>query len=189
MTIPATPSQTVGPYFAIGLTKLVTTDLAGAGVKGEKVTIRGRVLDADGNSIDDAVIETWQANSYGKYAHPEDTQDKPLEPGFKGFGRVATDDNGAFSLTTIKPGRVPGPDGTLQAPHILAAISMRGLLKHLVTRIYFPDEPGNAEDPILKLVEPSRRTTLIARSVPGQEGMLEWNVICAGEHETVFFDY
>jgi protocatechuate 3,4-dioxygenase, alpha subunit len=189
MTLPATPSQTVGPYFSIGLTKLITTNLAGPGVVGQKITIRGRVLDADGKPIDDAVIETWQANSYGKYAHPEDTQDKPLEGGFHGFGRASTDDNGAFSLTTIKPGPVPGPHGTLQAPHIVAAISMRGLLKHLVSRIYFPDEPGNAEDVILNLVEPSRRTTLIAKNLLGQEGVLEWNVVCAGESETVFFDY
>jgi protocatechuate 3,4-dioxygenase, alpha subunit len=187
--LPATPSQTVGPYFSIGLSKLITPSLAGFGVEGKRLTIQGRVLDAEGQPVDDAVLEIWQANAYGKYHHPEDTQDKPLQPGFHGFGRVATDERGAFSLTTIKPGHVPGPGGTTQAPHVVVAIGMRGLLKHLVTRIYFPDEPGNTADPILQLVPPERRSTLIANPVSGQEGTLEWNVICGGEQETVFFEY
>jgi protocatechuate 3,4-dioxygenase, alpha subunit len=184
-----TPSQTVGPYFAIGLTKLTTRDIAGPDLEGERVTIRGRVLDADGKAIPDAVLETWQANAHGRYHHPEDTQEKPLQPGFKGWSRIPTDADGAFSFTTIKPGAVPGPEGQIQAPHIAVAVGMRGLLKHVVTRIYFPDDPRNEADPILKLVEPSRRSTLIAKQVSGEAGVLEWNVICAGENETVFFDY
>lgn len=189
MKRPATASQTVGPYFDIGLTKYSVSDLASPEVEGKRITLQGRVLDGDGRPIDDALIELWQANAEGKYAHPEDTQNKPLTQGFKGFGRVGTDDDGGFRFTTIKPGRVPGPTGTLQAPHIVVAVFMRGLLKHLVSRIYFPDEPGNAEDPILQLVEPGRRATLIATSVPGRNGVLEWNVICSGANETVFFDY
>ncbi len=188
MTLRATPSQTVGPFFHIGLTKLTVPNLAAPDVEGKRITIQGRVLDGDGKPVSDAVIEIWQANAHGKYDHPEDTQDKPLQRGFKGFGRVATDDEGRFSLTTIMPGRVPGPSGTLQAPHIVVLVFMRGLLKHLVTRIYFPDEPSNAEDPILRLVDPERRSTLIASNVPGREGALQWNVVCAGENETVFFD-
>lgn len=184
-----TPSQTVGPYFAIGLTKLTTREIAGPGVEGGRVTIRGRVLDADGAPVDDAVLETWQANAHGKYDHPEDGQQKPLQKGFRGWGRIPTGVDGGFSFTTIKPGEVPGPAGQMQAPHIVVAIGMRGLLKHVVTRIYFPDEPGNVADPILKLVEPERRSTLIAKAIPGKPGLLEWNVICAGENETVFFDY
>ncbi len=184
----STPSQTVGPYFAIGLAKMVLTDLAAPGVEGERITIQGRVIDGDSIPIPDAVLEIWQANSHGRYNHPEDVQQNPIEAAFLGWGRIPTDSNGAFRLTTIKPGCVPGPGGTTQAPHLVVAIGMRGLLKHLVTRIYFPNEPANEADPVLNLVDATRRSTLIARELPGQRGVLEWNVICQGETETVFFD-
>src|SRR5581483_3695632 len=115
-----TASQTVGPYLHIGLTWLVTADLAPAGVGGERVRVRGRVLDGDGQPVDDALIEIWQANAHGRYDHPEDARDLPLDPRFKGFGRVPTDAQGAFAFTTIKPGPVPAPDGRLQAPHLNA---------------------------------------------------------------------
>lgn len=188
MTLRATTSQTVGPFFTIGLTRMNRSELAGPGVSGERVTIEGRVVDGDGVSIPDAVIEIWQANAFGKYAHPEDLQDKPTEAGFLGYGRVPTDDAGRFSFTTIKPGAVPGPDGKMQAPHLAVSVFMRGLLKRLVTRIYFPDEAGNDGDFVLGLVEPARRGTLIARAVAGRPGVLEWNVVMQGEGETVFFD-
>jgi len=188
MKLVPTGSQTVGPFFHIGLTRMLIPEVAPPGAEGQRITIQGRVLDADQKPIPDALIETWQANLHGKYAHPEDLQDKPLQKGFLGFGRVATDDEGGFSLHTIKPGRVPGPGGALQAPHIEVAVFMRGLLKSLVTRIYFPDEPANAEDHVLGLVEPGRRETLLARSVAGRDGVLEWNVVCSGDNETVFFD-
>ena len=187
MSVHATPSQTVGPFFALGLARLYRADLAPKGVEGERVTIEGRVLDGDGAAVPDALIEVWQANSHGKYAHPEDTQRKPLEPAFVGFGRVATNDDGRFRFTTIKPGCVPGPAGSLQAPHIVVSVFARGLMKRLVTRIYFPDEPGNAADFALSLVEPARRGTLIAKKA-GQGEALEWNVILQGAGETVFFD-
>jgi protocatechuate 3,4-dioxygenase, alpha subunit len=186
MSLQATTSQTVGPYLHIGLTWLTTDNLVGPGVSGERVTIEGRVLDGDGEPVQDALIEIWQANAHGKYAHPEDTQDKPLEPEFKGFGRVPTDEKGAFRFTTIKPGRVPGPGESLQAPHLVISIFMRGLLKQLVTRLYFPNESSNAEDPILKLVDSTRRATLIAKKIA--DGVLEWNVVLQGDDETVFFD-
>jgi protocatechuate 3,4-dioxygenase alpha subunit len=189
MKLTATGSQTVGPFFHIGLTRMLIPVVAGPEVEGQHVTIQGRVLDADRKPIPDALIETWQANSHGKYAHPEDVQDKPLQKGFLGFGRVATNDQGFYSLTTIKPGRVPGPGGVLQASHLEVSVFMRGLLRNIVTRMYFPDEPGNAEDAVLGLVEPARRATLIAGKVAGREGVLEWDVICAGENETVFFDF
>lgn len=189
MTLGATPSQTVGPFFSIGLGRLVFPEMVGHAIEGQRVTIQGRVLDGDGRGIDDAVIEIWQANRHGKYDHPGDTQEKPLQPGFRGFGRLITDDQGAFCFTTIKPGPVPGPKGTVQAPHLVVLVGMRGLLKHLTTRIYFPDEAGNIEDPILRLVDPERRATLIAKHVPNREAVLEWSVICQGEDETVFFDY
>ncbi|HTQ86007.1 MAG TPA: protocatechuate 3,4-dioxygenase subunit alpha, partial [Candidatus Solibacter sp.] len=133
-------------------------------------------------------VELWQANSQGKYAHPEDKQEKPLEPGFRGYGRQPTDDAGKFRFTTIKPGAVPGPDGKPQAPHIAVSVFSRGLQRRLVTRIYFPDEPANASDFALSCVDPARRATLIAQKVAGQSGVLEWNVILQGAGETVFFD-
>jgi protocatechuate 3,4-dioxygenase alpha subunit len=187
MSLYASGHQTVGPYLHIGLNWLITRDIAGRGVKGERVKIAGRLLDGDGAGVNDGLIEIWQANAAGKYPHPEDKQKKPLEKGFRGFGRVATDANGGFSFSTIKPGRVPGPDGKLQAPHLLVSVFMRGMLKQLMTRIYFPDETAaNGEDPVLKLVPAARRSTLIARS--NGKGSLEWNVILQGNNETVFFD-
>jgi protocatechuate 3,4-dioxygenase, alpha subunit len=188
MTLHATTSQTVGPFFSIGLERLNCGELAGPGAAGERVTIEGRVLDADGVGVPDAVIELWQANSRGKYAHPEDPRDEPVEAVFQGFGRIPTDEDGKFRFTTIQPGAVPGPDGKLQAPHIAISIFMRGLLRRVVTRIYFPDEPGNAGDFALGLVEAARRGTLIARKVPGMDGLLKWDVIMQGPEETVFFD-
>jgi len=188
MSLQATTSQTVGPYFKIGLRWLNQDNLAPDGVRGERVTIQGRVLDSDGIPIPDACLEIWQANAHGKYAHPEDTQNKLLEPGFTGFGRVPVDRDGAFRFTTIKPGPVPSPDGKEQAPHLLISLFMRGLLRRLVTRLYFPDDPLNAGDYILNLVEPARRSTLIAMRASGQSATLEWNIHTQGESETVFFD-
>ncbi len=187
MSLQATTSQTVGPFFKIGLQWLNRDNLAGEGVSGERIKIQGRVLDGDGAPVPDAVVEVWQANAHGKYAHPEDTQDKPLEKGFQGYGRIPTNQQGAFRFTTIKPGPVPGPDGKEQAPHLLISVFMRGLLKRLVTRMYFPDEGRNASDPILNLVDPARRSTLIAKNTAAA-GVLEWNVVLQGTAETVFFD-
>lgn len=186
MSLQATTSQTVGPYLHIGLTWLITEDLAPAGVSGERFRIQGRVTDADGKPVNDALVEIWQANAAGKYAHPQDRQDKPLEKGFRGFGRSATDDQGEFRFATIKPGRVPGTGGKLQAPHIAVNVFMRGQLKQLVSRIYFPGDAANAEDAVLLSVPAARRDTLIARLV--QPGVLEWNVVLQGAGETVFFD-
>jgi protocatechuate 3,4-dioxygenase, alpha subunit len=188
MNIRATPSQTVGPFFSIGCDRLNATDLAEQGVSGERIEITGRVIDGDGNGVPDAMLEIWQANSAGKYAHPEDPQDKATETGFQGFGRIPTNSNGAFWFATIKPGTVPGPDGRQQAPHIVVSVFMRGLLRRLVTRIYFPDEAANDQDFVLNFVEPARRGTLIAKGVSGESNKLEWNVILQGEKETVFFD-
>jgi protocatechuate 3,4-dioxygenase alpha subunit len=138
--------------------------------------------------VPDAILEIWQANAHGKYAHPEDTQDKPLEPRFTGYGRVPVAADGVFRFATIKPGPVPGPEGSEQAPHLLVSVFMRGVLRRLVTRIYFPDEPRNATDFVLNLVEPERRSTLIAKKTAGSPGTLEWNVVLQGPDETVFFD-
>ena len=189
MSLETTSSQTIGPYLHIGLTWLVTDNLALPGVVGDKVTIEGRIVDGDGNAVNDAVVEIWQANAQGRYAHPDDTQDKPLEPAFKGFGRVTTDQDGMFRFTTIKPGRVPAVGAGLQAPHLNVTIFMRGLLKHLITRMYFPNEPANDDDPVLARVPKERRTTLIAVPVEGRSGALRWDVVLQGKNETVFFEY
>jgi protocatechuate 3,4-dioxygenase alpha subunit len=145
------------------------------------------VLDGDGVPVPDAVIEIWQANSFGKYDHSEDRQDKPTHSGFKGYGRVATDDEGRFCFRTIKPGPVPGPSGSTQAPHLVVSVFMRGLLKRLVTRVYFPGDAEQAHDAILTLVAPERRPTLMARGE--NKGLLRWDIILQGPQETVFFDF
>jgi protocatechuate 3,4-dioxygenase alpha subunit len=187
MSLYATGSQTVGPYLHIGLTWLVTRNIAPAGVKGERVTVQGRLVDGDGAPVNDGLIEIWQANALGKYAHPQDLQKKPLDKRFRGFGRIPTDARGAFRFTTIKPGAVPGPKGRPQAPHLVVTVFMRGLLKHLATRMYFPDEPANIRDALLGLVPAARRPTLVAKR--RSRGVLEWNIVLQGKGETVFFDF
>jgi protocatechuate 3,4-dioxygenase alpha subunit len=186
MSLYASGSQTVGPYLHIGLTWLNTDRIAGPGVKGERVVIQGRLLDGDGVGVSDGLVEIWQANAAGKYAHPDDRQ-KALEKGFRGFGRIPTDAKGRFRFSTVKPGRVPGPADKLQAPHLSVTVFMRGLLKQLSTRIYFPGDPANAHDPVLKRVPAARRATLVARRKA--QGVLEWNIVLQGRAETVFFDF
>jgi protocatechuate 3,4-dioxygenase alpha subunit len=176
--VSATPSQTVGPFFHVGLSALSGLRANGAAtsnVHGVPVSVRGRVIDGEGNGVPDALLEIWQADGDGSYSE-----------GF-GFARVPTDGDGTFAFATIKPGRVPGPGGVLQAPHLSVTIFMRGLLRQLRTRIYFDGDPANGGDPILNLVDPSRRDTLMARPISGAEA-LQWNVILQGEDETVFFD-
>ena len=187
MSLRGSTSQTIGPYLRIGLEWMVIEDLAPQGVAGERVRIEGRVLDADGKPVNDAAVEIWQANSHGKYASPEDPQDKPVEQAFRGYGRSLTDDAGNFRFRTIKPGRVPGPEGKPQAPHLTVTIFMRGLLKQLQTRMYFPDDAANADDAVLKLVPAERRATLVAKK--RGDGVLEWNIVLQGKNETVFFDF
>lgn len=183
------PSQTVGPYFAIGLTTpRPVAHIAGPDAKGERVKLACTVIDGEGKPIPDAMIETWQANAEGKYNHPDDTQEKPLDPHFIGHGRLGTNDQGGCVFETIRPGRVPGPDGTLQAPHLAISIFARGLLKRLATRVYFAGDPANAEDPILALVPQERRGTLLAQPVGGQAGAWSIEFRLSGENETVFFD-
>jgi protocatechuate 3,4-dioxygenase alpha subunit len=186
MSLETTSSQTIGPYLHIGMTWLVTDNLVAQGVEGEPVTLHGRVTDGDGRPVTDALVEIWQANGHGRYAHPEDTGSGPLESAWKGFGRVPTDGDGRFRFTTIKPGRVPGPTGGLQAPHINVTLFMRGMLRELRTRIYFPGDPANAEDAVLQSVPAARRATLVAVARDGNA--LEFNVRLQGEGETVFFE-
>ena len=189
MSLQGTTSQTVGPYFKIGLTDLREDNLAKPSVIGKRVKISGQVIDGNGRPVSDAIVELWQANACGKYRHDDDTQDKPIDPAFHGYGRIPTDDGGRFSFTTIKPGPVPGPDGKPQAPHIAVSVFMRGLLIRLVTRIYFPDEPLNDRDCVLNLVERERWRTLIAQKMPNSDNSLSWDVHLQGPKETVFFDF
>jgi protocatechuate 3,4-dioxygenase alpha subunit len=188
MSLLTTSSQTVGPYVRIGFERKSIEELAPPGVAGERITLTGRITDGDGKPVNDAVVEIWQANAVGKYAHPEDAQDKPIDVSFRGFGRSLTDADGVFRFATIKPGRVPGPDGALQAPHVAVTVFMRGLLKQLMTRVYFADDPANAEDHVLRLVPAERRATLVATRGHAK-GAFEWNIRLQGNDETVFFDY
>src|SRR5436305_6672577 len=190
-----TPSQTVGPFFHLGLDRRQWSDLTAGNPAGERIVIEGRVLDGDGAPMPDAVIELWQANAAGRYAHPDDRQtDKPLDPNFRGFGRVATDAEGRFRITTIRPGPVPGRGNALQAPHLTLAIFARGLLRHLYTRLYFADEPTNANDPLLSSIEDqAARGTLLARRTGAGGGggggaSYRFDIVLQGENETVFLD-
>lgn len=189
MSLNMTTWQTVGPFFRIGLERLFQTDIAGVEAAGERIAIEGRLLDGDGNAIPDAVIEVWQANAHGKYAHPADTQDKPLEAGFRGFGRMPTDEQGCFRFTTIKPGSVPAPNDMTQAPHLVIGVMMRGLLRGLVTRAYFPGEPLNASDCILNCIEPARVSTLILAGSSEHANLYTWQIHMQGDRETVFLDF
>jgi protocatechuate 3,4-dioxygenase alpha subunit len=183
----STPSQTVGPFFSIGLERLNSADLA-PGSTGERISIQGCVLDGDGQAVPDAIVEIWQADPDGRYHHPEHSAAPNSATPFFGFGRIPTDEQGRFSFTTVKPGPVHCPDGKPQAPHLEISVFMRGLLKQLVTRLYFPEEPLNATDPVLQVVPESRRATLVARQLGPNGNTLEWNVCLQGQNETVFFD-
>lgn len=190
MDLVPTPSQTVGPFFHFGLThdKSGVRCIAGPQSKGERVHLTVRVLDGNGKEVPDAMIEIWQANSDGKYNHPDDQQQKPVDPGFLGFGRLGTGENGNCEFETIKPGRVPGPESIPQAPHLNLAIFGRGMLKQLYTRIYFEGDPANQEDPVLALVPLDRRETLMAHADTARPGGWRFDLRLQGEGETVFFD-
>jgi protocatechuate 3,4-dioxygenase, alpha subunit len=186
-----TPSQTVGPFFHLGMARPEWSDLTADNPAGEKIAIEGRVIDGDGMPVPDAIIELWQANAAGRYNHPDDRQeDKPLDPHFRGFGRVATDAQGHFRVATIKPGPVPGRGNLLQAPHINILLFARGLLTHLYTRIYFADEPANAGDPLLSSIEdePTRRTLLAHRAPGSSPALYCFDIVLQGEGETAFLD-
>ncbi len=192
------PSQTAGPYVHIGLLPAVAGipfeperdwgRLVRPGVRGERIRIEGLVLDGTGSPVKDAVLELWQPDAAGRFPG----HDPGADPAFTGFGRVATDFvTGLFAFQTIKPGRVPAPDGRLQAPHATLLIFARGINIHLHTRIYFEDEAeANAEDPVLALIEQeARRRTLLARRETREGAVVyRFDVRLQGELETVFFD-
>lgn len=190
-----TPSQTVGPFFAYGLTPeqygyaftgIAHGNLLDGEVEGERIRIEGRVLDGKGDPVDDAMIEIWQADAQGRYAHPADPRGSNAR--FKGFGRTGTgtDPRSRFVFETIKPGVV----SVGQAPHINVIVFMRGLLSHAYTRIYFSDEAAaNAVDAVLQSVPAGRRATLIAERRETTAGTVyKFDIRMQGDTETVFFD-
>ena len=194
MTKGQTPSQTVGPYFAYGLTpeqygyplaSIASADLRTPDVEGERIRLEGRVLDGKGEAVNDAMIEIWQADPQGRYAHPADTRGNVA---FRGFGRcgTGTDPENRFVFETLKPGAAD----EAQAPHITVIVFLRGLLSHLYTRVYFADEAtANAKDPVLLSVPEDRRGTLIAAR-EAQDGVTvyRFDIHMQGDQETVFFD-
>jgi protocatechuate 3,4-dioxygenase alpha subunit len=179
------PSQTVGPYLEIGLLRepitgeVVSRDDPGA------LVIRGLLTDGEGVPVPDGMVEIWQANAAGRYAHPADAREQlALEEGFLGFGRSGTADEGRFEFVTVKPGAVPHPDGGLQAPHLAVGVFARGLLKRLVTRMYFPDEEAaNGADPVLGLLSAEERSTLVAVQ---DDGFLRFDIRLQGPEQTTF---
>jgi protocatechuate 3,4-dioxygenase alpha subunit len=208
-----TPWQTVGPFFHYGLPWKGGADLVGQSdlgarpelapdahyvlatpprrgpIAGERITVVGKVFDADGTPVPDALIEIWQANAQGRYNSPNDDRaDLPLDSTFIGFGRAATADDGSFRFLTLLPGATPGPGNSQQAPHIAVGVLGRGLLKRLVTRLYFDSHPLNELDPILALVAPARRGTLLASASADDASVWRFDIRLGGDDETVFFD-
>ncbi len=180
-----TPSQTAGPYLRIGLLRnLIGAEVVDPGDP-RAIVIRGRLTDGAGDGVPDGMVEIWQADAAGRYRHPSDERDDvAVEDGFRGFGRSGTEDDGRFSFVTVKPGPVPWPEGGLQAPHLVVTVFARGLLKHAVTRLYFPDEvEANDEDPVLSALSPGQRETLVA--VPDGDG-LRFDIRLQGDGQTVF---
>lgn len=195
-----TPSQTAGPYVHIGLApgaagfdiyeQELGWDIAGPNAKGERIRVEGRVIDGMGSPIKDVLLETWQANADGIYAHPEHEGD--VEDGFRGWGRVITDfETGEWAFETIKPGSVKEAGGTVMAPHITLWIVARGINIGLHTRLYFEDEAeANAADPVINLIEWERRrqTLLAKRTERDGKTVYRFDVKLQSEDETVFFD-
>ena len=186
-----TTAQTIGPFFHFALMRDGVDDLDPDRAAGSPIVVTGRVLDGAGDPISDAMVEIWQADGAGRYRHPLDGRVGDIDTDFIGFGRVATADDGTYRAATAMPGTVPGPDGTVQAPHLNVQVFARGLLDHLSTRIYFPDNPANDNDPVLALVPSERRATLIARHDGDENGaaVYHFDLVIQGENETVFFDY
>jgi protocatechuate 3,4-dioxygenase alpha subunit len=184
--LPPTPSQTVGPFFSFALDwddgPFVVPEGTAAAIR-----IEGRLLDGSGNPVPDGIVETWQADPDGRFAHPDDPRGPVAREGFRGFGRCPTDADGRWSILTLKPGPLPGPRGATEAPHIAVTVLARGLLARLVTRIYFGDEEAaNAADPVLSSLRggEAERRTLIAAPV---DGGYRLDIHLQGPDETVFF--
>jgi protocatechuate 3,4-dioxygenase alpha subunit len=184
-----TGSQTVGPFFRIGMARSGENILVREGVICERIYIEGRVLDGDDQPVRDALIEIWQADAQGIYRHPADPRYQQADPNFFGLGRCGTSEDGLFTFKTIRPGVVPFDDERDQAPHVLVRVFMRGLLLHAVTRLYFSDEPANDSDPVLNMLNPAQRKILIAQR-DDTEGTPTFcfDIRMQGEGAMVFFE-
>jgi len=181
-----TPSQTVGPFYGLGLIDPRWAPAIEAATPGQRIRIQGCVRDGDGAAVIDGMLESWQADAGGIYRHPKAMAGHPLpNDGFTGFQRLSTDAEGNFGWETIMPGAVAQPDGSRHAPHINLGIFARGLLNRLHTRIYFPGEALNESDPVLALVPAERRPGLIAH--PTGLGSYRFDIRLRGPNETVFF--
>jgi len=188
----ATPSQTLGPFFSLGLIQPGDDDLAcrspgGPRAEGEPIVVGGRVLDEDGKPVRKALIEVWQANCRGKYEHPDDVTPQPPDPNLKAFGRVLTAQDGSYRFRSIKPGAYPNPgyDNWMRPPHIHYSIFAAGVMQRLITQMYFPGEPLNDIDPILNGIEDlDARASLIARDLG--KGEYQFNIVLRGKAETAF---
>lgn len=192
MTRGITPSQTVGPFLALGLPWPDGPFVVPPGTPGA-IAITGQVLDGAGAPVPDALVETWQADPHSRFDHPDDPRGPiaPVMAGFRGFGRSATDTDGNYQVSTLRPGSLPSPGGGTEAPHLDVSVFARGLLDRVVTRIYFPDKAeANAADPVLSAIsDPARRATLIAVAGPDRPAHdFRFDIRLQGERETVFFD-
>ena len=180
-----TPSQTVGPFFHYALPYEAGPDVAGPDRSGA-IRLTGRVLDGEGAPVPDAMVEIWQADENGAFVAEPGIYAGVTAGGFRGFGRCATDTEGRYRFRTVKPAGVPTVDGTAQAPHVAMSVFARGMLRRVVTRVYFADEAdANAADPLLSSVEEGRRGTLVA---PATEDGYVFDVHIQGDDETVFLD-
>ena len=181
-----TAFQTVGPFFQVLLGSRTPSRQVGDDATGERITITGVLTDGAGAPVLDGLVETWQADAHGRYRHSDDAETASADPAFNGDGWCVTDEHGGFRFATVVPGRVAGPDGRLQAPHILVSVMARGVLTRYVTRLYFEDAAGNMEDSILELVPADRRSTLMARRTAADS--YRFDISLQGPNETVFFD-
>ena len=186
-----TPSQTVGPFFGVGLTRASQSQsvMVNELTEGQRIRIEGTVFDGAGAPIEDALVEVWQANAHGRYRHELDAGPAPIDPNFSGFGRCATDANGVFHFETVKPGAIHGGDGRVHAPHLNVTVFARGMLVHAFTRMYFDGDKLDA-DPALARVDRDRRGTLVGGRVRQDDGLpvYRWDIHLQGDRETVFFD-
>jgi protocatechuate 3,4-dioxygenase alpha subunit len=182
-----TPSQTVGPFFSIGLSALCREQIECGSGEGKRVVIRGRILDGDGQPVPDAVLEIWQASEAAR-GNCSEEQDARRQKIPAGFARIVTNERGEFQFSTIKPASRRDENGLIHAPHLAVVLLMRGLLRHLLTRVYFAGEAANNEDAVLKLVPLERRRTLLAEPADESASELSWDIHLQGERETVFFE-
>ncbi len=184
-----TPSQTVGPFFHLGLLFGMENVLVDEQTAGQRIFIFGTVLDGQGTPVVDALVEIWQADTQGYFNHLADPHSSLADRHFRGFGRAGTVDAGRFEFTTVKPGPTRGRNGEQQAPYVDVRVFARGMLIHAVTRLYFSDESTNATDPLLNSIDPERRANLIAvREDSAGLPTYRFDIRLQGDRETVFFE-